>query len=86
MADGKSAQQAFNAAMDAGAAIPAFEAYKTTAKNDLNEKTAALNAALDEVDSKEAILEIQMLLTQKITLIVNLILQKKIKAKQNKML
>ena len=56
LADGKSAQQAFNAAMDAGAAIPAFEAYKTTAKNDLNVKTAALNAALDEVDSKEAIL------------------------------
>ena len=56
MADGKSAQQAFNAAMDAGASIPAFEAYKTNAKNDLNVKTAALNAALDEVDSKEAIL------------------------------
>ena len=39
LADGKSAQQAFNAAMDAGASIPAFEAYKTTAKNDLNVKT-----------------------------------------------
>ena len=56
LTDGKSAQEAFNAAMDAGATIPAFEAYKTTAKNDLNVKTAALNAALDEVDSKEAIL------------------------------
>ena len=56
LADGKSAQEAFNAAMDAGATIPAFEAYKTTAKNDLNVKTTALNAALDEVDSKEAIL------------------------------
>ena len=54
--DGKSLQDAFNAAMDAGAAIPAFEAYKTNAKNDLNVKTAALNAALDEVDAKEAIL------------------------------
>ncbi len=56
LANGKSAQEAFNAAMDAGASIPAFEAYKTTAKNDLNVKTSALNAALDEVDSKEAIL------------------------------
>ena len=56
LSEGKSAQEAFNAAMDAGATIPAFEAYKTTAKNDLNVKTAALNAALDEVDSKEAIL------------------------------
>ena len=57
MSEGKSAQEAFNAAMDAGAKILAFEAYKTTAKNDLNVKTAALNAALDEVDSKEAILK-----------------------------
>ena len=56
LSEGKSAQEAFNAAMDAGATIPAFEAYKTTTKDDLNVKTTALNAALDEVNSKEAIL------------------------------
>ena len=56
LSEGKSAQEAFNAAMEAGATIPAFEAYKTKTKDDLNVKTTALNAALDEVNSKEAIL------------------------------
>ncbi len=54
--EGKSAQEAFDAAMDAGASVPAFEAYKTTAKNDLIVNTASLNSALDEVDAKEALL------------------------------
>ena len=43
--------------MDAGAQIPDFDIYKSTAKIDLNVKTAALSAALAEVDSNELILD-----------------------------